>query len=103
VWERVRKNASIDLFCDTRTAGAYVEVFCVRPQHRKDIEEYERSLFSDEKAAPQTCGRHGIIYASMLAAGVVVANLTEYWERGTKKFRFAERADTFTRADVILM
>lgn len=103
IWQAARMNPSVDLYCDTRTAAAYVEVFCVEPMNRKEGREYEETLHKDSTVVPPTCGRHGIAYASLLAASAVAANLTTYWEDGKKKFWFAERADTFDRADVILM
>lgn len=98
IWEKVKNNPSVDLFIDTRTASAYVEVLSIDPNNRKDIARYEALWFPDEDATKQMCGRHGIIFSSMHTASIVTANLARYWTERKKEWRVAERCDTLTRA-----
>lgn len=98
IWSKVKKNPSIDLFIDTRTAGAYVEVLSIDPNNRQDIERYEALLYEDKDAVRQMCGTHGIIFASMRAAGIAAANIARYWTERKKEWRVAERCDTLIRA-----
>lgn len=100
IWSAVRMNPTVDLHLDTRTAGAFVEVYCNEPCRKEDIEIYEKTLCDDSEVAIQTCGNHGVIYASVSAAQAVIANVTHYWEHGTKLWRFAERSDTLDRVGI---
>jgi hypothetical protein len=99
IWPQVRMNPTVDLYCDTRTNGHFVEVYTVEPMRRKDIEKYEATLFDDSSATPQNCGMHGIITASSIVAASMLSNVFHYWEHGTKAWRFAERCDILQRAD----
>lgn len=95
IWEMVkRQRVSIDLLCDTRAARAYVEVLSIAPCDAKDVHRYEAMLFPNEEAILQTCGEHSIAFASSRAAGIVAANLTQFWTNGTKKWLKRERCDT---------
>lgn len=97
IWEKVKMVPTIDLFLDTRTSGWYLEVLSVSPCDYEDIENYEKLLFDDSKAARQTCGRHGIFPVSSRAGEVVGTKLAMFWSRGRKEWRFAEKCDTFER------
>jgi molybdopterin/thiamine biosynthesis adenylyltransferase len=99
VWQAVRMNASVDLFCDSRVAGAFAEAYSVEPCHPDDIARYEKTLCDDSKVALQTCGNHGIIYAAARVASGMLGNITNYWQTGAKQWWFAERCDTLRRAD----
>ncbi len=95
IWDMVkRQRISIDLFCDTRMAGAYVEAFAIAPCDPKDVRRYEAMLFPNEEAILQACGNHNIAYAASRAAGIVAANLTQFWSHGTKEWLRRERCDT---------
>lgn len=97
IWSKVCKNPTIDLFIDTRTAGAYVEVLSVDPNNREEIAMYEALSYSDEESARQMCGRHGISFSSARAASIASANLARFWTERKKSWRVAERCDTLER------
>ncbi len=82
IWRAAKMNPGIDLLVDTRIAEELVSVFAVRPYHPDDIAYYEHFLYPSSKANRITCGRHGIIYVSALAASVAVAALTRFWKIG---------------------
>lgn len=95
VWENVVLNrVNVDIFTDTRLLGAYVETLAIDPKIEQERKWYNDLLFSDEEAARQTCGNHGIIYATTKAADAALANIMQFWQTGTKKWRYAERCDT---------
>ncbi len=98
LWEGVKNNPTIKLFCDSRVAAAYTEVISVVPYERRDILRYEALLFSDKKAARQMCGEHGIVYGSVNAARVIASNAAKILMDGAVPWRFAERCDTLERA-----
>jgi hypothetical protein len=93
IWSKVKDNPSVDLFIDTRTAEAYVEVLAIVPTDERDIGRYEKLLYNDEDAKRQMCGLHGIVYVSNRAANIVAANLTQFWQEHRKEWRVGERCD----------
>ena len=93
IWKGVKGNPRVDLFVDTRTYGAYYNVYVIDPHNEEDVEEYEKSLYSDSDALRQTCGIHGAGYATMAAASSAVGQVLRFWQHGTKKLWHAERRD----------
>ena len=98
-WRTIRACGvmTVDLFCDTRTHGAYVEVLSVCPFKEEEAALYESLLYPDKDALPSVCGYHGVAFAASRAAGIVVANLTRNWTSGEYCWRVAERCDTLER------
>lgn len=97
IWQKVRMNMSIGLFCDTRAGEAYIEVYSIVPWKIEDISRYEATLFDDKDAAPAYCGHHGIIFASLKAASIVSATVAQTSSFKEVKWRVAERCDTLER------
>lgn len=94
IWQQVKDRVTVDLFFDTRLNAAYIDVLAIEPTNHTDQVRYEALDFPDEEAETQICGLHGITYASTRAAGIVTANLTQYWMGRGKKWRHRERCDT---------
>lgn len=87
-WQAVKDNPLVDIFIDTRTADELISIFAVSPCNPEDIAYYEHFLYPTSQAAMLTCGRHGIVFISNMAAGVACANLTNWWQYGKKKLHF---------------
>lgn len=98
IWERVKRNPSVDVFIDTRTSGSYVEVLVISPMDSRDVKRYEALLFEDKDAVKQNCGVHGIVEASAYAASVVSASLTQRWAGVKSEWRVIQKCDTLQRA-----
>lgn len=82
VWARAKKLApNVDLLVDTRTAAELVSVFAIDPGVPEDIACYETFLYPSSQAHRLTCGSHGIIYVSAMAASVACSLLTAKWSR----------------------
>jgi hypothetical protein len=97
IWKQVRMNPTIHLFCDTRVAEYYLEVFAIAPCERQDIKRYEMLLRDDKDAKRQTCGMHGTVLVASRAANIAAQNLTSFWQTSRKEWRVAERCDTLAR------
>ncbi|MCA9354834.1 MAG: ThiF family adenylyltransferase [Candidatus Kaiserbacteria bacterium] len=96
IWKQLlQQRFSHDLLVDTRTSAAYAEVYAVNPKNGRDREEYERSLPPEDKAAPQTCGFHGVIFASLHVAACVASTVARYWQTGQKVTCRPLKSDTF--------
>lgn len=93
IWEHVKGHPGVDIFVETRTAGAYVEVLSTDPHDREEAKMYEALLYPDEAALTQYCGHHGVSFSAMHAASVVSANLARFWSDGEKTWRVAHRCD----------
>lgn len=94
VWENVLINKGrVDIFTDTRLLGAYAEVLAIDPKVEEERILYKDLFFPDEEAVRQTCGNHSIVYSTTSAASAVLANITQFWEHGTKKLRHRVRTD----------
>ncbi len=88
VWDRVKMNPTVDILVDTRIAVEYVVVLAVDPCDPEDAAFYEEHLYPSSEALRPTCGRHGIVYVSAVAAAAVCANLTAKWSRGRTERHF---------------
>jgi len=82
IWKRIKPNPNIDLFVDTRTNAKFISIFAVRPSEAADVTHYEHHLYPSKNAAIQTCGMHGIVTVSALAACLAVDALTVMWSGG---------------------
>jgi molybdopterin/thiamine biosynthesis adenylyltransferase len=72
LWKEVQGAMRHRLFLDTRTAGAYTELYRIVPYQVRHQKYYEATLqFTDAEAAPQTCGLHGSVYQSQALAAQV--------------------------------
>ena len=83
VWKRIRQNPLVDIFVDTRTAQEFVAVYAIIPTNPEHIALYESRLYPSSDAIRSTCGVHGIIYVSGIAACAAVAQLTCAWKGRT--------------------
>lgn len=90
VWQAVKNNPFTDIFIDTRVAAELISVFAVNPCNAEDIDYYEHFLYPTEQAVMLTCGSHGIVHISGMAACVACANLTNWWQDGKKKLHFKQ-------------
>lgn len=94
IWKAAKGNPRVDLFVDTRTLAAYSNVYVIDPHAEDDVEEYEKSLYSDQDALRQSCGVHGVGYATVVVASSAVSQVLSFWQTGRKKLWHAERRDT---------
>lgn len=99
IWGGIKNRIGPEIFCDTRLGYTYAEVLTIRTNLEVDVNRYEKLLFENEKAVQQTCGHHGVVYASMYAASVVVSCATAFFSaESTPPWRVSQRCDTLERA-----
>lgn len=89
-WREVKNNPLVDIYIDTRTASELISIFAVNPCDAEEIAYYEHFLYPSEQALMLTCGDHGIIHASGMAACAACANLTNWRQNGKKKLHFKQ-------------
>jgi hypothetical protein len=95
IWKQVRKNPLVDIFVDTRTAEELISVFGVNPNDDTHIAYYEHHLYPTAETINATCGRHGIIYVSAVAAALACVRLTRRWSNGTYNLHTMGTVDDF--------
>lgn len=83
IWKAVRNNPLIDIFIDTRVSQLMSSVFAIRPCDPEDIAYYEHFLYPSAEAKRQTCGVHGIAYATDTVAARACHQLTSFWSTGS--------------------
>lgn len=83
IWRQVAGNPIIGLFVDTRVHEHLVSVFAIRPGDPKQAAFYEKYLYPDRTTPRRTCGAHGVIYVTSIAASLAVRALTSFWQGGT--------------------
>lgn len=85
IWKQIEGNPNIDLFVDTRVHERFISVFAIRPGDPKHEAFYRRYLYPTNTTAKRTCGTHGIVYVTSIAASLAVRALTGFWEGANPK------------------
>lgn len=58
-------------FIDTRMASEYISQWVINMQNSKQVDSYEKTLFTDKDAVQERCTAKSTIYTASLAAGLV--------------------------------
>lgn len=66
------KSHGVDLFIDGRMLAEMGHVFCYRSNN---IDEYEKTLFSDEKAIPGRCTARSTLYMANILANLMIGKM----------------------------
>jgi molybdopterin/thiamine biosynthesis adenylyltransferase len=66
---------SITLYVDTRMGGLEGQIYFVDMEDKKEIENYETSLFSDDQAVRQRCTERAIIFTVLGIVSLLCCNL----------------------------
>ena len=60
IWDSIKGKEDVELFIDPRMGGRVARIYAVNP--RTGIEEYEKTLYTDDDSAPERCTERTIIY-----------------------------------------
>jgi molybdopterin/thiamine biosynthesis adenylyltransferase len=71
IFNKCKKNKQVQLFIDTRMAGLQGQVYIVDMSNKKQIKNYEKSLFKTEDAVQLRCTERSIIFTVMGIASLV--------------------------------
>lgn len=77
IWEKC-KEAKIPFFIDPRMAIETCLIYAMKPTNRKDIESYQKTLYSDEDAVQERCTAKSTVYTANLIAGQVCKIVKDY-------------------------
>ena len=77
IWAKVKPELSIDIMIDTRVGAGYGEVYSIVPHVTADVENYDKTLFTNADKSIRTCGNHGVAFISTaLLASAIEINAT---------------------------
>jgi len=73
IWDSIKGKEDVELFIDPRMGAKTARVYFVNPMD--GIEEYEKTLYTDDDSAPERCTERTIIYnvlgiASLICRGI---------------------------------
>lgn len=71
LWERAKKDRRIKWYIDTRMGGESALMYVMNPNDPKDIESYEKTLYSSAEAHRERCTMKATMYTVNLIAGLV--------------------------------
>ena len=71
IFEKSKKKKNVQLFIDCRMGGLQGQVYLVDMTNKKEIKNYEKSLFDDSEAVPIRCTEKSIIFTVLGIASIV--------------------------------
>ncbi len=77
IFENCKKNKTVQLFIDTRMGGLEGQIYFVEMSDKKEIENYEKSLFTDGEAVQLRCTERSIIFTVLGIVSFVCSELVK--------------------------
>lgn len=79
IFETLRDEAPrCELMIDPRMGPEYYEQHALRPSDTDAARAYEKTLFSDDDAAPVRCTAKSTVYTALLAGGLIAKSVKNY-------------------------
>ena len=77
IFEESKKSKGVQLFIDCRMGGLQGQVYLIDMTKKKEIKNYEKSLFSEEEAVPIRCTEKSIIFTVLGIASLVCGQIVK--------------------------
>jgi hypothetical protein len=74
IWNSIKGKDNVELFIDPRMGGRVARIYAVNP--KTGINEYEKTLYTDDESAPERCTERTIIY-NVLGISSMICKLIE--------------------------
>jgi molybdopterin/thiamine biosynthesis adenylyltransferase len=74
IWDSIKGKEGVELFIDPRMGGRVARIYAVNP--RNGIEDYEKTLYTDDDSAPERCTERTIIY-NVLGISSLICKIIE--------------------------
>ncbi len=87
IWNRIKGNSprNVQMVIDGRMGAEFAQMYVRNPNDPIDVQDYERTLYTDESAVQEPCTARATVYTGFLIAGMmakaikdVVMNNPEY-------------------------
>jgi len=75
IFKACKKDKKVQLFIDTRMGGLQGQVYTIDMDKKKEIKNYEKSLFSQKEAVQLKCTERSIIFTVLGMASVVCSQI----------------------------
>ena len=85
IFECCKKYKNVQLFIDTRMAGLQGQVYSIDMSKKKDIKNYEKTLFSNKEAVQVRCTEKSIIFTVLGIASIVCSQIVKALKGETVK------------------
>ena len=76
IFESCKKNKKIQLFIDTRMGGLEGQIYFIDMSDKKEIKNYEKTLFGDDEARKIRCTERSILFTVLGIASLVCQQIT---------------------------
>ena len=80
IWDKIKGKDSVKLFIDPRMGGRIARIYSVNPKN--GVEEYEKTLYSDDDSAPERCTERTIIYNVLGISSFICKLVEDYTKNG---------------------
>ena len=74
IWDSIKNKDDVQLFIDPRMGGRVARIYAVNP--KSGVEDYEKTLYTDDDSAPERCTERTIIY-NVLGISSLICKLIE--------------------------
>lgn len=77
IWDAVKSSLSVRWVIDPRMASEYALSYVMNPNDPKDVESYEKTLYSDANAVAERCTAKATMYTATMIAGHVAKSVKD--------------------------
>ncbi len=80
IWDSIKGKEDVKLFIDPRMGGRVARIYAVNPI--TGIEDYEKTLYTDDEATPERCTERTIIYNVLGISSLICKMVEDYLKEG---------------------
>jgi len=78
IWDSIKGSENVELFIDPRMGGRVARIFLVNPKN--GVEQYEKTLYTDEDSAPERCTERTIIYNVLGISSMICKAIEDHFK-----------------------
>jgi molybdopterin/thiamine biosynthesis adenylyltransferase len=82
IWDSNKDNGMVKFIVDPRMGAETALLYCMDPCDEKDIESYEKTLFSDDDSVQERCTAKSTIYTANMLSGLVAKTVKDLITNG---------------------
>jgi molybdopterin/thiamine biosynthesis adenylyltransferase len=77
IWDTAKRSPKVQYVIDPRMASEYALSFVMKPHDTKDINSYEKTLYTDQNAVEERCTAKATMYTATMIAGYVAKHVKD--------------------------
>jgi hypothetical protein len=82
LWDtKIRMNPQVSLYIDGRIAGQLILIYAFCPYDLDAVEQYEKTLHSDDDAEPASCTERGLIDVGCQVGSLIARTVRKHYTR----------------------